>query len=401
MGKAGESLALADGQPALGAPWSPFIAFVFEGGGQPHSELEQDLRGVRHGVALDTLQTLVRLQNEGELDRVVLITDRRDLAERAGAIGVVIDEDAAQSPFHFGTALCGVIRRHGAAAALVLGGAAAPLYGVEDFRSFLRLCRQGGACAVLNNPQSPDVIAFHPAEAACSARLPETDSDNALGHALASVGCRRLLVDNSAAINFDVDTPTDCAVLDGEVGLGRQSRLALDRCAWLGPVRKRLDAVEEVLGREAGELALMGRVGPPVTSHINLHLRCRLRVFSEERGMRALGRVQAGSVVSLIGFLLDDVGPDRFFTHLSRCADAALMDTRVLLAHWKKPYSDADRFAADIGRTDWLSNPELAAFTQAAWDAAIPVVLGGHTLIYGGLWLLADRVLRRLTPVGV
>lgn len=117
--------------------------------------------------------------------------------------------------------------------------------------------------------------------------------------------------------------------------------------------------------------------------------------------MRALGRVQAGSVVSLIGFLLEDVGPARFFTHLGRCADAALMDTRVLLAHWKKPYSDADRFAADVGRTDLVTNPELAAFTQAAWDADIPVVVGGHTMIYGGLWLLADRALRRLAPVGV
>ncbi len=392
---------MAGGQPALGAPSSPFVAFVFEGGGQPHSELEQDFRGVRHAVALDTLCTLMRLQSEGELDRVVLITDRRDLAAQAGSVGVVVDEDAAQGPFHFGTALCGVIRRHGAAAALVLGGAAAPLYGVEDFRAFVRLCRQGGACAVLNNPQSPDVVAFRPAQAACSARLPETDSDNALGHALVSVGCRRLLVENSAAINFDVDTPTDCAVLDGEVGLGRQTRAALERCAWLGPIRTRLNAVEEVLGREGGELALVGRVGPPVTSHINLHLRCRLRVFSEERGMRALGRVQAGSVVSLIGFLLEDVGPARFFTHLGRCADAALMDTRVLLAHWKKPYSDADRFAADVGRTDLVTNPELAAFTQAAWDADIPVVVGGHTLIYGGLWLLADRALRRLAPVGV
>jgi len=378
----------------------PFVAFLFEGGGHPQAQIEADMQAVRQGIALDTLGFLCTLQRAGELDAVVLITDQSDLAERAAAMGAVIDREASAAPFHFARALGEVITRHRAQGALVMGGAAAPLYGVQEFREFLDLARANPHAVVLNNPQSPDVLAFYPAQAVCSLRLPEVDSDNALGQALVAAGFKRLLVENSACVNFDVDTPTDCAILDGEAGRGRHTRQALDGLPWLAPLRRRLEAVERVLAADGGELALFGRVGPPVTSYMNLHLRCRLRVFSEERGMRALGRVHSGAAVSLMGYLMDDVGPERFFQHLAHVADAALMDSRVLFAHWKRPFSDADRFHADIGQTDAVVDPQLAAFAAAAFAAPLPVTCGGHTLIYGGLWLLTDRVLRRIHPPG-
>ena len=115
--------------------------------------------------------------------------------------------------------------------------------------------------------------------------------------------------------------------------------------------------------------------------------------------MRALGRVSAGTVVSFIGRLCDALGPQAFFTLLQGCGDAALFDTRVLMAHWRQPLSEADRFHADIGAAAAVTDPALRAFTDAAWASPAPVVSGGHTLVYGGLWLLADRVLRRQQSV--
>ena len=376
------------------APTGPAVAFVFEGGGQAQSEIESDLRRIRHAVALDTLQVLLGLRRTGELDRVVLITDRPELA-RAAPDGTEVEDSTAPS-FHYGEALAAHIRRTRAHLALVLGGAAAPLYGPEEFRRFLYLARETPRSVVQNNPQSPDVLAFSPAVAAAAAALP--DSDNALGYVLSNQGLRRLLIENSARVNFDIDTPSDAALLAGEPGAGARTRAVLEGPDWIAPVRRRLEAIEAVLAGEASELALIGRVGPPVTGYLNMHLRCRLRVFSEERGMRALGRVASGSVVSFMGRLLDAAGPEPFFHLLSGCADAALFDTRVLLAHWRHAFSDADRFYSDIGRAEAIGEPRLAAFTAAAREAAVPIVLGGHTLVYGGLWLLADRVLRRLQP---
>jgi CTP:molybdopterin cytidylyltransferase MocA len=375
---------------------APAVAFVFEGGGQPATSLEADLRGLRHAICLDTLDVLARLQAEGELDSVVLVTDRAGLAEAVPAGVDVVDSAPAGPAFHFGRALAELLAAHGPGLALVLGGAAGPLLTTEDVRRFLVLARANPGASVQNNPQSPDIVAFSPAAPAAALALP--DSDNALGQVLALAGYRRVLVENSARVNFDLDTPADAAVLAGETGLGARTRRACAELAWLGPLRQRLDAVLGVLSSEGGELALFGRVGPPVTGYLNMHLRCRLRLFSEERGMRALGRVAAGSVVSLVGRLADAVGPEAFFAALQGCADAVLFDSRVLMAHWRNNLSDADRYHSDIGAADAVTDPRLAAFTRAAWEASPPVLLGGHTLVYGGLWLLADRAIRRAHP---
>lgn len=375
-------------------PPGPSVAFLFEGGGEVGSALERDIRRLRHAIALDTLEVLGALRNQGALDRVVLVTDRRELAA-AAPTGVEVEDSARLQPaFHFGDCLQHLLARHRAGLALVLGGAAAPLYGPEDLRRFLVLAAQNPGTSVQNNPQSPDVVCFSPAQAALTVALP--DSDNALGQALSSAGLRRVLVENSARVNFDLDTPADAAILAGEPGIGPRTRgvFAAGDLPWLDALRRRLDAVEAVLGAEGAELALVGRVGPPVTGYLNMHLRCRLRVFSEERGMRALGRVAAGTVESLIGRVCDAMGPAEFFRLLRGCGDAVLFDTRVLMAHWRQPLSESDRFHADVGDARGITDARLRAFTAAAWASDPPVVTGGHTLVYGGLWLLADRVLR-------
>ncbi len=371
----------------------PSTAYVFEGGGALQTALEQDLRALRHAIALDTLETLVGLRAQGALDRVVLITDRPDLAA-AVAPGVEVEDSTpgAGATFHFGRALAHLLARDRPGTALVMGGAAGPLLTADDFRRFLQLAEENPGAVIQNNPQSPDVVAFSPAWAASTLDLP--DSDNALGHALTGGGFRRLLIENSARVNFDVDTPADAALLAGEAAAGPRTRLTASTLAWTGPLRRRLDAVVGILAGESQELALFGRVGPPITGYLNIHLRCRLRMFSEERGMRALGRVAAGTVVSFVGRLCDAVGPVAFFDLLRGCADAVLFDSRVLMAHWKQPLSEADRFHSDIGAVGAIADPRLAAFTEAAWASDTPIVLGGHTLVYGGLWLLAERAIR-------
>jgi hypothetical protein len=372
----------------------PVTAVVFEGGGRPGTPLEGDVRAVRQAVALDTLERLVGLRRDGDLDEVVLVTDRPGLAAAAADLGVDVEDSGPPgAPFQFGRFLQGLVSARRVGGAIVLGGGALPLMDAGGFRAVARILREQERVVVLNNPMSPDLVAFAPAAAVRSA--PASETDNELGEILQRQGLRRVLLEPGPEVAFDLDTPADCAILAGEPDIGHRAAEALRRFPWVGRLVERVDAVGAVLGGELGELALAGRVGPPVTTHINSHLRVRLRVFSEERGMRALGRQRRGEVVSLLGCFIDDLGPSRFFAHLARVADAALLDWRVLLAHWKSPAAEGERFAADVGAMEAVTDPRLAAFAAAAWEAPLPVVLGGHNLVHGGLWLLAERARRR------
>ena len=99
---------------------------------------------------------------------------------------------------------------------------------------------------------------------------------------------------------------------------------------------------------------------------------------------------------SLLGALLDWTGPGGLGDILGKLGDAALVDTRVLLAHrlgadesvW--PQAE-DRFASDLLLPAGVEDPWLRQLTEAARDAPIPVVLGGHSLVGPGIRPLLGR----------
>jgi hypothetical protein len=105
---------------------------------------------------------------------------------------------------------------------------------------------------------------------------------------------------------------------------------------------------------------------------------------------------------SLLGALLEREGPGAVGDILGRLGDAAIVDTRVLLAHrlgadeseWPPP---KDRFASDLLLPDRIRDPWLRELTAAAVAAPIPILLGGHSLVGPGIRLIAGRV--RLPPM--
>ena len=108
----------------------------------------------------------------------------------------------------------------------------------------------------------------------------------------------------------------------------------------------------QVLNGNYREIVLIGRVGAPVMERLNSRLRIRLRVFSEERGMKALGRLERKEVASLMGYLLERAGlPD--FSLSFPVADAAFIDTGF---SWLiSIVFGRERFLSDLGRFERLS----------------------------------------------
>ena len=54
--------------------------------------------------------------------------------------------------------------------------------------------------------------------------------------------------------------------------------------------------------------------------------------------------------------------------------------------------SKLDRFNSDLHRWEEVDDPFLRRFTQAAAQAQIPVVLGGHSVVAGGLMALIESL---------
>jgi hypothetical protein len=244
----------------------------------------------------------------------------------------------------------------------------------------------GEAVCCANNYLSADYVAFTPADALQRIAPPEHDND--LPWRLVH-DARLPKVTRPRALGgeMDIDTPTDVALLT----------LALDLLPpRLAAIVRTVDATASGLGRVRAALAdpearlfVAGRVSGTAWTQLERAAMRYTRLVSEERGMRASGRLARGEVRSLLGALLESVGPVRFFALLAETCDVALLDTRVLFAHLGRTPSMADRFASDQLAPDEIVDPVVRDFTAAAAAAPIPVVLGGHALVSGGLWLLA------------
>ncbi len=168
----------------------------------------------------------------------------------------------------------------------------------------------------------------------------------------------------------------------------------------------RLAAVRAVAGDRRAELLVTGRTSAATLRWLERYAAARVRAWVEERGLRAASRLaQATGPVpepaagrppaSVLGTLLERDGPGSIGAHLARFADAAIVDTRVLLAHRLGPDESAwppaeDRFASDLLLPDRIVDPWLRELTASAVAAPIPILLGGHTLVGPGIRLVVD-----------
>ena len=60
----------------------------------------------------------------------------------------------------------------------------------------------------------------------------------------------------------------------------------------------------------------------------------------------------------------------------------------------------ADRFLSDLGRWQDIRDPFLRGLTRAALEAPIPVLLGGHSLMSGGLMALNEHAWKQRDIAG-
>jgi hypothetical protein len=195
---------------------------------------------------------------------------------------------------------------------------------------------------------------------------------------------------------FDIDTPTDATILVRDARCPPEVRAG---GAWEREIGPRIDRIAGLLVTPDVEVVVAGRVGAPVWAFLETQTACRVRVLAEERGMQAAGRDTAGMARTVLGYLYEQDGPERFFRRMAELGQGLILDSRVLFAHLGLRPGAADRFASDVFDVDAITEPRLRAFTEAAAAAPIPVLLGGHSVVSGALFCLAEVAWQRPTVV--
>jgi len=339
----------------------------------------QGERLVTAGRRAATLDLIGKIHRAG-LSRIFLVTDA-DEARSFEESGVESIRVPSGGGFHFGEELKRVINEEDLEGVVYFGGGSGALFPEEGIRRLSSFAAEEEGGAILNNFYSSDFAAIAGAGGILSLEIPSID--NRLGFALAEAGIPCYTLDRSLETDFDIDTPTDLILLKGSARGGERTRELLDPTSIDHPF---LAEILPILADRSARLFIVGRVNPGTWSRFERAVACRTSGIVEGRGMRSA----PDGAEYFVNRILRREGARRFFAHLARSADGALIDTRPLLAENGRLPGPADRFASDLLLPDGIRNPLWREFTEEALSSPIPVILGGHSLMSGGLHLLAE-----------
>ena len=253
------------------------------------------------------------------------------IARASSAAGATVARIVSGPPDDtpFGARLRDLVAEVGDGGLVVLGSGAIPLATAADRRALVAAAAGDAPAALANNRYSADVVAIARARERVSPTCPISPTDNALPRWLAETGRRpgRRTCARRWRLGVDIDGPLDLVLLGG-----RWARMARRATTGLAS-SDRLDAVRAVAGDPAAELLVAGRTSSAATAlagaarpprgpgHSSRSAACARPLPASDRRRPCSGRSSSGT------------GRRRSATHLARLADAAVLDTRVLLAH--------------------------------------------------------------------
>jgi hypothetical protein len=315
--------------------------------------------------------------------------------------------DPAEGGFHWGRWFAAAARgaldeAEGSGGADGIGYAGAGALALAGDALLDGLCSAVSGEVVTNNRFSADAFVVAGAVSDAIGALEESPTDNGAVRRLEDAGLT--VRDLSAApwSRFDVDTPLDLALLRLGSRLPGARSLNAEPAAFLETARlpgdrplevPQLAALGEVIRSREAQLVVAGRIPSAALAYLETESACRVRSFVEERGMRA---APESAPRSLLADWTWRHGPADLVAELASLGDGVILDSRVLMAAFAGS-SDAgawppeeERFASDFGDLAHVATPWLHELVQAAADAPVPFLLGGHALVSDGLRILVD-----------
>jgi hypothetical protein len=331
-----------------------------------------------------------------------------DLSRRLGRLGAAVAPlpAAGADGFHWGRWYTEAARRAlgsaGGAEVDAIGYAGGSAMALMDDAGLDELLSPIPGEVVANNRFSADAFVVAGDLDGALDALEASETDNAAPRALAEAGFAWRDLGATGWARFDADTTLDLALLrlatrlpgtrglDGAVrGFLEMARLPGGR----GLEVPHLELLGAVMRDRSAELVVAGRVPASTSQALETETACRVRSLIEERGMRS-ARGGGDRPRSILAAFMARASPAELIAELASLGDAVVLDTRVLMAAlagsaeasaWPP---EEERFASDF--EDWgrVATPWLRELTEAAAQAPVPFLLGGHALVSDGLRLI-------------
>jgi hypothetical protein len=352
---------------------------------------EEFVSAGRRAFTRDLVSSLL----QAGLANIFLLTGEKEFGTSMSEEGVQWISPQNERAFHFGRELQAVVREQGISGVLYFGSGSGGLLTSGQVSKLISFAKTNRSAALFNNFYSCDFAAISGAGELENVELPPID--NQLGFSLAAAGFPCFSVPRVAASQFDIDTPTDLLILAAaERGGLATNAFCRERELYRSHI---LELVDRLADRKA-HIYLIGRVNPANWAWFEREVACRTSGLIEGRGLRAYPN-KSGTVIAKT-MARAEIGT--FLRWLTEIADGALIDTRPILARDGDLPPASDRFASDLLLPGMVTDPLWAEFTRMARAAEIPIIIGGHSLVSGGLYLLAElcwrrkRLPRRLHP---
>lgn len=352
---------------------------IFTGvGGDSRSEIK-----LNKGLEANTIDLLDKTKSISAIDRQVLVTNSARLQNLQDSRFPGLSIRGSGMDFHFGESLYKVIDDFDFDRVLYAGGGSAVLFERDDFRKLVEFLKSNPESSIANNFYSTDMIGFTPADRLLGLNCPKVD--NELGWLTRDGNLTPYELARSAKTLLDLDSPVDMLPLKLGGETGEELEGYISSLSWSNT---RIKEILKQFTDKDSRLVIFGRIGAKTFSYLEKNAACHIDVYSEGRG--SYSRVNNGTISSVGGSLLENRGPEEMIALLTDQGTGLFFDTRIFfdyLGNWPPP---EERFSSDLMEPERIDTPYLRKLTRAAMESDKPVVLGGHSILSGSLYLLTD-----------
>lgn len=345
----------------------------------PKGSISEIIKEAREQMIFDTSQ---KMFESGYFNSSIIVGDE-NLQKKAEKLNFVIFEKTEKN-FNFGKYLLKIINKYSLDKIFYFGAGSCYLLKTDELKFISENTVKGQF--ISNNPISSDFISFSSSDLNNEIILNFPNIDNYFSsYLMNTTPLKYIKMPVSLGSIFDIDTPNDFAIL---------SKITNNSCR-IGNYMSNnifknidLDKLLKILSSKSNEIFVYGRINPLNLYIAERDIPCKIRFLSEERGLKIRGKASA----SLLKHVFNSENFDNFFKLFENICSAGIFDTRVIFSLFAGKYDQEDVYLSDMKMWEKINNPFIKSFTKKISESKVPIILGGHSVVNGGLMALSNLV---------